>query len=108
MLVNCTPHAIDVLLWNGDILSIPPSGTVARVATFQQDAGLIDGVPISDQVFGDIVGLPDPSPGTYYIVSALVLNAAKAVGRTDCLAPNTIQAYRDSKGNILGVPGFIR
>ena len=53
---------------------------------------------MSEQEFGEIIGLPDPKPGTCYIVSAIVLAAAKEQDRTDCLAPDTARAVRNEKG----------
>lgn len=102
-IINLTPHAITIT----DGTTFPPSGKVARVSVQQLDAGTIDGIPVKTQTFGDIVDLPDPTDDTIYIVSAIVLSAAKAAGRTDVIAPNTAQAVRDEKGNIVSVPGFV-
>src|SRR5690554_5182871 len=101
--INLTPHA--VVITDGPIFE--PSGKVARVSVQQVDDGFIDGVPVKKQTFGDIVDLPDPADDTIYIVSALVLSAAKAAGRTDCVAPNTAQAVRNDAGHIISVPGFV-
>ena len=103
-IINLTPHA--VVINNGP--TFPPSGTVARVSVKQVDAGTINGVPVKKQAFGDIVDLPPPSPDTVYIVSSLVLSAAKAAGRKDCVAPDTANAVRDENGHIVSVPGFVR
>lgn len=103
-IVNLTPHA--VVISNGP--TFPPSGTVARVSVQQVDAGTIAGIPVKTQTFGDIVDLPAPADDTIYIVSALVLSAAKAAGRTDCVAPDTSNAVRNDAGHIVSVPGFVR
>lgn len=103
-IVNLTPHAVVIT----DGPTFQPSGKVARVSVDLVPAGDIDGVPVFDQTFGDIVDLPAPAPDTVYIVSALVLSAAKAAGRTDCVAPNTAQAVRNDAGHIISVPGFVR
>lgn len=103
-IVNLTPHAITIT----DGPTFQPSGKVARVSVQQVDDGDINGVPVKKQAFGDIVDLPDPADDTIYIVSALVLSAAKAAGRTDCVAPNTAQAVRNDAGQIVSVPGFVR
>jgi len=103
-IVNLTPH--DITITDGP--TFPPSGTVARVSVQQVDAGAINGIPVKTQTFGDIVDLPDPADDTVYIVSALVLSAAKAAGRTDCVAPDTANAVRDDNGHIVSVPGFVR
>lgn len=106
-LINLTPHDLVVVV-DGDKITIPASGTIARVQAEQRLNGYINGIPVFEQTFGDIDGLPAPEADTYYIVSAIVLAAAKAAGRTDCLAPNTSKAIRDEAGNIIGVPGFVR
>ena len=103
-IINLTPHAINIT----DGPTFPPSGKVARVSVQQVDDGVIGGVPVKKQTFGDIVDLPDPADDTIYIVSALVLSAAKAAGRTDCVAPDTANAVRDDNGHIVSVPGFVR
>lgn len=103
-IVNLTPH--EIVITDGP--TFQPSGKVARVSVQQVDDGDINGVPVKKQTFGDIVDLPDPADGTVYIVSALVLSAAKAAGRTDCVAPDTANAVRDDHGHIVSVPGFVR
>ena len=103
-IVNLTPH--DITITDGP--TFPPSGTVARVSVQQVDAGAINGIPVKTQTFGDIVDLPAPQDGTVFIVSAIVLAAAKAVGRTDVVAPDTSNAVRNDQGHIVSVPGFIK
>lgn len=84
-----------------------PSVGVARVSNSFSD---FDENGICDVRYGDIVGLPAAIDGTMYIVSAMVLNAAKAAGRRDCVAPATghPSVIRDDKGLIVSVPGFVR
>ena len=55
------------------------------------------------------MNLPEPEEGTIYIVSALVLAAAKNKGRTDVVAPATghPDCVREN-GFIVSVPGFVR
>ena len=103
-IINLTPHPI--VITNGPTLQ--PSGTVARVTTQQVDAGTINGIPVKTQTFGDIVDLPDPQPDTIFVVSAIVLAAAKAQGRTDVVAPDTANAVRNENGYIVSVPGFVK
>ncbi len=119
---NFTPH--DICLNDGTILK---SEGVARVAaTFSQP----DNNGCMTQEFGEITGLPEESflscrdcndfnggielcraqcqPKTIFIVSALVLAAAKAAGRTDCVAPASghPDTVRNEKGHIVSVPGI--
>lgn len=99
---NFTPHAIT--LNNGREFA---SEGLARVsATFTS----FDENVVCNQEFGQVTGLPEPADNTLYIVSALVLTAAKAQGRTDCVAPATghPECVRDEKGFIKSVPGFVR
>lgn len=100
-LKNFTPHAI--VLNSG--VSYPSVG-VARVSnTFTP----FDSDGVCSVTYGDITGLPDPQDGVVYVVSALVLAAAKADGRTDCVAPATghPQCVRKD-GFIVSVPGFVK
>ena len=101
-LINCTPHDINIM--DGDnniILTISSSKTLIRVSQTTTDAGSIiaNGVeiPITDNTFGDVVGLPPQQDDTILIVSAMVANASN---RTDLALVN--QAVRDEKGRIIG------
>jgi hypothetical protein len=96
-LINLTPHAIDV---NGQ--SIAPSGKQARVSVSRSLIGQINGINIYTPTFGDVIGLPDQAPDTYYIVSAMVAAAAK--DRKDLLTPGT--PIRDADGKIIGCDGL--
>jgi len=108
--VNLTPHEINVA---GVVF--PPSGTVARVATVQKDAGALvfDGhtFPVVHNTYGEVEGLPDPEPGTVYLVSALVLSALETQGiyRDDVFAPDTSPqgAIRGPDGQIKGVKRLV-
>lgn len=99
--INLTPH--DIVMNDGTVY---PSQGVARLTdtyTTFDDNG------VCDVTYGDITNLPDPKYNTCYIVSSLVLSAAKALGRKDVVTPAT--GHSDCKrhnGNIVSVPGFIR
>lgn len=103
-IVNLTPHPISIT--DGDTFA--PSGKVARVEAIQKDAGTINNIPVKQQTFGDIIDLPNPQDDTVFIVSAIVLSAAKEQGRTDVVAPDTSNAVRNDQGHIVSVPGFIK
>ena len=113
-LVNLTPHEVVVLDdANNIVLRVPPSGKVARVATKEELVGTVNGVPVFRTTYGAIEGLPEPEPGTVYIVSLLVLQALQAhkIKRDDVVAPNTSPtpngAVRDAQGRIIGVRSFV-
>ena len=103
-LINCTPHDINIM--DGDnniILTISSSKTLIRVSQTTTDAGSIiaNGVeiPITDNTFGDVIGLPPQQDGTILIVSAMVANACSKT-RTDLALVN--ESVRDEKGRIIG------
>lgn len=102
--VNCTPH--DIVVTGG--LTFTPSGTVARVTVTHEKIDTVDGIDIFSTVYGDVTDLPEPVDGVLYIVSLMVLQAAK--NRTDLVAPSTghPNVVRTTIGHILSVPGFVR
>lgn len=114
-IINLTPHAVVIRAPSGASLTIPSSG-VARV-------GSTPGAPLDGQVlmsdpqpvlyaaptWGAVEGLPEPIPGTIYIVSAMV--AARCVGRSDVFSPGTGPtdgAFRNESGQIEAVSRLIQ
>lgn len=97
--VNCTPHAITL----NDGTVYEPSGTVARISSSFTN---FDAAGICSVKYGELTGVPDPQPGTFYIVSAMVLSACN---RPDLVAPATghPSCIREN-GFIKSVPGFVR
>ena len=107
-LVNLTPHSITIA-FAGQKVTIPPSGTVARVEMEQVERGIrvIDGlhVPVHANVPKAVIGLPEPQSGVGYLVSAVVLAAVSE--RDDVFAPDTTNAARNEQGHIVSVPGLV-
>lgn len=99
---NYTPHAI--VLNDGTTYASEGLARVSASFTDFNDDG------VCAQQFGGVTGLPAPAEGVLYIVSAIVLTAAKAQGRTDCVAPATGHPLckRDDAGHIVSVPGFVK
>ena len=99
--INATPHPI--VLNDGRVFE--PSGVVPRVS---QTITEFDSDLIAVQSFGEVEGLPEAEPGVVYIVSAMVLSAAK--DRVDLVAPATNHelTIRNEKGHIVSVPGFVK
>ena len=89
-LVNLTPHALNIYTDAGQI-ELPPSGQLARVRSHSAPCPPADGIPMVRPTFTEVEGLPDPQPGTYYVVSGLIQSALRAQGvdRPDVLAPGT-------------------
>ena len=107
ILKNCTPHTINVSR-AGVIEAIPASGIIPRVSTTTHEVGSIDGFAVVETTFGAVEGLPDPEPGVFYIVSAMVLAEAKKAGREDCIAPDTGATAVRENGQIKHVVRFTR
>lgn len=102
-LINLTPHSLTL---HGDgIVTIPPSGIVARLSVQRKFLKpiSIDGVelPVSKSEFGSVQDLPKPQDGTLYVVSAMV---AGAVNRADVFSPGEL--VRDAKGDVIGAKGL--
>jgi len=104
--VNLTPHALSVHKLNGEVLILPPSGTVARVAVTRSAAPPIGDVATAYSNFGEVTDLPEPVLGTCYIVSAMVaLASAKGDSpRWDVLSPGEL--IRDDAGRPVGCRGL--
>ena len=101
--INLTPHSISIRNEVGqEVLALPPSGQVARVAEQREALGLLAGVEISRASYGAVEGLPPPRPGVAYIVSGLVLAACQ--DRADVFAPGV--PVRDAEGRIVGARGL--
>ncbi len=100
LFVNLTPHAIVL----NDGTTYPVSGTIARVSV--EHTGFNEN-GICFARYGEVTGLPTPTKGVVFIVSAMVGTAAK--GRCDIVAPATghPECRRNDKGQIISVPGFI-
>lgn len=98
-IINLTPHTVTIVDSEGKLdFEIPASGMVARVSSETVNVGyLFDLIPITETVFGEVEGLPDPD-GNYYVVSRMV--AERVPNRKDVLIPN--ESVRDSNGVIIG------
>lgn len=97
VIVNLTPHPVNVIDGSGF-----PSEGVARVSEKETQVGMLNGIPLFSKIFGEVVGLPEPTNDTMYIVSAIV--RAACPDRKDLLVPTGL--VRDEKGNIIGCRGF--
>jgi hypothetical protein len=101
--VNLTPHTITLCSDGGQpLLSIEPSGDVARVTAARTVIGAVEGGTVSRVEFGPVEGLPDPQEGTIFIVSLLVLN--RCAGRDDVFSPGEL--LRDEAGRPIGCIGL--
>jgi hypothetical protein len=108
-MLNLTPHAITIERENGERVTYPPQGVVARVETLEQDSGrMAAGVPVVIRRFGQITGLPPGDEAC--LVSSLVLEAVYKghPWRRNVFAPDTgASAIRDGEGRIVAVRRLI-
>ena len=116
-IINATPHQIIICSKEGvtqdpktkqftaetveALHTLPPSGIIPRVAMGNIDAEPLLGIPVQLVQYGEIEGLPDSTPGVYYVVSGLVAAAVKA-NRTDCLAPGALVRNANNPSEVLG------
>lgn len=106
-LVNLTPHAINFVDENGDVVKTLEGAAEAdlcRVTFKSTIVGMVDGIQIEETRFGEVEGLPPQKEGVCYVVSRLVANAA--ANRDDLLVPS--QQVRDSEGKIVGCRSLSR
>jgi hypothetical protein len=107
--VNLTPHTINILektVQEGgykEVLSIPPSGIISRLAVRREIEATIDGVVFYKSVFGDPDDLPPKTEGTIYIVSSLFRSG---FDREDLWVPGEL--VRDEAGKPIGCLGLSR
>jgi len=89
-LINLTPHDINIISRDSGqyrnlpvevVLTIPPSGTIARVSYSPLiiEKLVVQGteIPVTKAQTYNITNLPEPKPGIGYIVSKAVADAAK-------------------------------
>ena len=102
-LVNLTPHAITLYKFGKMVLEIKPSGFVARSKANKEVVNTINGFPLYEVSY-DEADLPASKEHVLYIVSFLVVQTNP--DRKDLIAPDTSDAVRDDRGNVIGVKGF--
>lgn len=114
-IVNLTPHSVKLYAADGVTLIQeipgPPKGGEARVS---EAPGVPDGMFMGVAVFtpptvGEVINLPPPEEGVFFLVSAVV--AAAVRGRADVLRPGTGPAdncVRNEAGHVVGVTRLIR
>lgn len=125
MIINLTPHEVaiynttDCLLQCGRLYLreeedteecleplrvYPAAKEPARVTFVQKPAGMADGIPVCWWAPNEIVNLPEPKPGTYYIVSKMLAQACPE--RKDLIFPGTL--VYDADDYVVGCVDFSR
>ena len=100
MLINLTPHPINIVK-DGEIVKTIPSNGIARLSQSLTQIGTYEDIPLFKITFGNGENIPEPD-GNLYIVSSIVKSAYP--DRDDLVVP--AELVRDDNGNIIGCKGF--
>ena len=109
-IVNLTPHPVTLVSASGVETVIAPEPNPVRVAStpgvcLDEEAAALGPVALySASTWGEVEGLPEPQPGTIYVVSGVV--ADRCPGREDVFHPATGPAdgaLRDESGRVRAV-----
>lgn len=99
-IVNLTPHTINFLDGdNNPVLTVQPSGTIARAKQTRTLCGTVAGIPVNQCAYGQVQGLPEPAKETIYVVSAITAQACPE--RQDVYVVD--DSVRNEDGRIIGV-----
>lgn len=101
--INLTPHTLNIIKADGEILTLPPSGTQARIEETYMSAGSQDGIEIFFGQLGEIVGLPEDEENVIFVVPKLV---AQKACRRNVYSPGRL--VRDEEGRPIGCRGLQR
>jgi hypothetical protein len=98
-LVNLIGHEITISGYG----TLPKAENPCFVETEQIIMGKLSGIPIAKTDFKEIVNLPDPEDGTYYIVNRIVMDYVP-FNREDVFCVDTgPSSIRDENGQVLAV-----
>ena len=106
-LLNLTPHTINYLSVNGEVIDLPASGSVARLPMRSQPV-LVAGADFTctTVVYGEVEGVPAVGEGPF-VVSAMVLAKLGKEYSGQAFAPDTGPSAVREDGLIKYVTGFI-
>lgn len=116
LIINTTPHELDIRLGNGEFVKIPKSDKSIRCQEKKKMRKTIAGINVRLVEYGDIEGLPsfenEEDFNHIYVVSLVVLNKLNEMylRNPDALpyklffAPG--EAVRDENGKIVGADGL--
>jgi hypothetical protein len=99
---NLTPHDINLIGENGELVQTFKSEGSARCVATRQKVATLNGLPINKVGFGETVDLPDFDYDIFYIVSRIVADANPE--RSDLLIVD--DTVRNEQGQIIGCKSF--
>ena len=98
VVMNLCPHDVTLYYADGETVTFPASGFVARCSTSTETVGEVNGIPVIRTKMRSVDGLPAPADGICYIVSFAV--AEKVPEREDVFYP--ARSVRNDAGMIIG------
>lgn len=107
-IINLTPHDVNIVDSQGEVVKIYERQDVVLPRVTQANNFIKDidgGIEVFKTELKEVENIPAEKSGTYLIVSLMVAQALSS--RKDLLVPNSGEAVRDDKGNIIGVPNFL-
>lgn len=102
-IINLTPHDLRIINGGGAVRTYPPTGQIARVNLKYVPSETIENIQTFRVTPGEIEGLPDQTPGTVYVVSAVL---AAMVKRADVMSPGEL--VRNALGHPVACKGLQR
>ena len=121
-IVNLTPHALTIHAGDDTVFQIPTSGKVCRCSQENEIVDTINfefafvrekevthskrkkDIHVTRVKLGEVENLPEPEDGKIFVVSRVVAEAVKGLGRKDIFIPGP--AIRDDQGRIIGADGL--
>lgn len=102
-ILNLTPHDINIVDGEGNILMVlPGTENPARAMQAEKSLGAINGIPVIGMEFGAPENLPTPEDGVWLLVSKTTADAALKSGRTVADLLLTGKTVRDTSNRIIG------
>ncbi len=102
MLVNLTPHDINIIVEDDLDIRIPMCENPPRTSHTRRRVGDVAGIPLNRVEFDKTKDIPAKKEDTYHIVSRVV--AESCPERDDLLVPD--ETVRDANGKIIGCTAF--
>jgi len=98
-LVNLCGHPLSIPHLG---IELPAESTAVKATQVHELKAIINGLPLYDIVYTNVSGLPEPSEGKLYIVSAVALNAIRELypERKDVAA--TMKPIKCAHGKTIG------
>lgn len=102
-IINLTGHPLNIFDKDRRLITIPPSGLVARAELKNMPFKSVNNILIQAPCWSEITDLPAPKKDTIYVVSRLVKNMVP--GRYDVVCPGS--PVTNSKKERIGADGFL-